>query len=244
MTTIRYAPARIGVFPYESPLDGVQSDSEAFNRAINDIICCNNRSSVVEFSGPLVLTQPPPVLDRVTIEGDDPMGSTILKRYPGGILFHFAGRPGFSGGGLVNFSIPTDTGSAGSYTIMGRARADGYAPDNIRLERLYIGSGGNPNAQAWRHLELIGSARTSPVGVREPLIRDVTIFGSIGGEYLDTLVAADVDNLQVFPAPRSSSSLTISNCIGSSFDDLNIQVAFSRPNNSGCGFTNKMGQAF
>lgn len=244
MTIIRYAPARIGVYPYESPLDGVQSDSEAFNRAIADILCGDSRSTIVEFSGPLVLTSAPPVLDRVTIEGDDATGSVILKRYPGGILFHFGGRSGFNGGGLVNFSIPTDTGSAGSYTIMGRARADGYAPDNIRLERLYIGSGGNPSAQAWRHLELIGSPRVSPIGLREPLIRDVTIFGSIGGEYLDALVAADVDNLQVFPAPCTSSSLTINNCIGSSFDDLNIQVAFSRSNNSGCGFTNKAGAAF
>lgn len=237
MTLLYREPARIGVFPYESPLNGIDSDSAAVNKAIADIKSGDRSSSRLLFGGPLVLTEPLPVLDRVTLEGDDGLGSTILKRFPGGVLFNFGGRVGYSGGGLLNFSVPTQPGTAGSYIILGRARADGYAPDRLRLENLYIGGG------AFRQIELSGAARTSPLGIREPVIRDVTLFGATSSVFFSTLVSAEIENLAVFPAGGDGAEVHIQNCVESNFSSLNIDGPIYRSGNIGCGFSNKSGAA-
>lgn len=239
MTTICYEPARIGVFPYESPLNGVDSDSDAVEKAIADIQCGDRKSTRLLFGGSLTLTRPLPVLDRVFFEGDDGLGSAIRKAFPGGVLFNFGGRVGYSGGGLLNLAIPHSVGTPGSYTILARARADGYSPDRMRLENLYVGSGAGPGP--FRHLEMTGSARTSPLGIREPVIRDVTLFGATSNVFLSTLVGAEVQNLAVFPAGGAGADVFIQNCVESSFTGLNIDGPLHRSGNVGCGFFDKSG---
>lgn len=192
----------------------------------------------------MTLAAPLPTLDRITFEGDDMMGATVRKAFSGGVLFNFGGRVGYTGGGLVNFSVPTQPTTAGSYIFMSRARADGYAADSLRLERLYLSSGGVPANQPFRNIEIVGSARRSPLGQREMTIRDVTCFGSTGGEMFDTLVGATVDNLQIFPAPLSGGGAWFQNCDSSSFDSLNVQVPINRSGNVYCSFRNKAGIAF
>lgn len=233
--TIIYEPARIGVYPYESPLNGVDSDSDAFERAVADIQSGDRKSTRLLFNGALTLTRQTPVLDRIVIEGDDGLGSTVGKKFPGGVLFNFGGRVGFSGGGLLNFAVPSNVGTPGSYTILARARADGYAPDRMRLENLYIGGG------AFRQLEMTGAARLSPLGIREPVIRDVTLFGATSCVFLSTLVAAEIDNLAVFPAGGAGADVYIQNCIESSFRSLNVDGPVARSGNVSCGFFDKAG---
>jgi hypothetical protein len=241
VTTICREPARIGVYPYESPLNGVDSDSDAVERAIADIQCGDRGSARLLFNGALTLTRPLPALDRVFFEGDDCLGSSVRKAFPGGILFNFGGRAGYSGGGLLNFAIPQCAGTPGSYTIVGRARADGYAPDRFRLENLYVGSGAGPGP--FRHLELTGAARLSPLGIREPIIRDITLFGATSNVFLSTLVGADVQNLAVFPAGGAGADVHIQNCVESSFTGLNVDGQIHRSGNIGCGFFDKSGAA-
>jgi hypothetical protein len=235
VTVINYEPARIGVFPYESPLDGVDSDSDAVEQAIADIQGGHRRSVRVLFNGPMTLTRPLPVLDRIFFEGDDGLGSTVRKLYPGGVLFNFGGRVGYSGGGLLNLAVPTSVGTPGSYTILARARADGYAPDRMRLENLYVGGG------AFRQLEMTGAARTSPLGIREPVIRDVTLFGATSNVFISTLVGAEVENLAVFPAGGAGADVYVQDCVECSFKSLNIDGAIHRSGNVNCGFSDKSG---
>ena len=241
MTIVLHEPARIGVFPYESPLNGVDSDSDAVERAIADIQCGDRKSPRLLFNGAMTLTRPLPALDRIFFEGDDGLSSTVRKMFTGGVLFNFGGRVGYSGGGLLNLAIPASSGTAGSYTILARARADGYAPDRMRLENLYIGSGAGPGP--FRHLEMTGAARLSPLGIREPIIRDVTLFGATSNVFLSTLVGAEVENLAVFPAGGAGADVCIQNCIESSFTGLNIDGPISRSGNVGCGFFDKSGAA-
>jgi hypothetical protein len=237
MTTVVHEPARIGVYPYESPLNGVDSDSDAVERAIADIKSGSRKSPRILFNGAMTLTRPLPVLDRIFFEGDDGLGSTVRKAFPGGVLFNFGGRVGYSGGGLLNFSIPSSSGTPGSYTILARARSDGYAPDRMRLENLYVGGG------AFRQLELTGAARLSPLGIREPVIRDVTLFGATSNVFISTLVGAEVQNLAVFPAGGAGADVYIQNCVESSFTGLNVDGPIYRSGNVGCGFFDKSGAA-
>jgi hypothetical protein len=241
VTTIIHEPPRIGVYPYESPLNGVDSDSDAVEQAIADIKSGDRKSPRILFNGAMTLTRPLPVLDRIFFEGDGGLGSTVRKAYPGGVLFNFGGRVGYSGGGLLNFSIPQAAGTPGSYTIMARARADGYSPDRMRLENLYVGSGAGPGP--FRHLELTGAARLSPLGIREPVIRDVTLFGATSNVFISTLVGAEVQNLAVFPAGGSGADVYIQNCVESSFTGLNVDGPIYRSGNIGCGFFDKSGAA-
>jgi hypothetical protein len=244
MVSIIHGPRRLGVFPYESPCDGVGSDSEAFNRAILDITAEGGsvKNWRIELPANVVLTQPVPVLDRHIIAGQGGVASAIIKQFAGGVLFNFGGRVGYSGGAVMGLAVPGSTGTAGGYTILSRARSDGYAADRLRLEDLYLGSGTAAQAP-FRHIEIIGSARTSPLGIREAIIRDVTCFGASSGSpvFLDTLVAPAVENLAVFPAPISGGAVTISNCIEGGFHRLNIDMPIARSGNAGCGFTDKAG---
>lgn len=243
---ITYAPIRLGVYPYETPLDSVGSDSDALERAIHAVISGDSKSTQILFNGPLTLTRPPPVLDRVHIIGDDIAGSVVLKKYPGGVLWNFGGRVGYSGGGLHNFAIPTMPGCGGGYTILGRARPDGYAPDSLRLESLYVGSGANPADQPWRNLELYGYPRTSPIGIRGAVLQDLIFFGATSNIVFDSLVSCDVENIGVFPAPFTdvcAATVIVQNCIETDFTGLNIDGPLIRHNNVGCSFTAKDGKA-
>jgi len=164
-------------------------DSDALQNAVNDINSGVAGTSHIYFNGNLTLTRLPPILDRHYIHGDNIYGSIISKKYVGGWYLRWDGRPGFSGGGLFDCSIPTDGYSQGSYMIMLRARADGYAPDGFHMENVYLASGIGSNAP-FRVLEIIGTPRSSPLWIRQARINNVTLFGAQGGcaAYIDGTV--------------------------------------------------------
>lgn len=164
-------------------------DSLALQKAINDINSGVVKSAHINFDGHLVLTTPPPIFDRHYLHGDNIYGSVVSKTYPGSYYFRFEGRPGYSGGGLSDFSIPTTPASVGSYMVLARATAAGYAPDGLELKNLYLGSGIGANSP-FRIIDLNGTARTSPYGARQCRFINVTCFGATGGcsMYMDGTV--------------------------------------------------------
>lgn len=244
---IHIGPRRIGIWPYESPCDGIGDDADALRRAILDITAdnLNVKNWQIELPSTLVIRQSLPVMDRHMIIGQGALASVVLKRFDAGVLFNFGGRVGYSGGAVMGIAVPGTSNTWSGYTIIARARGDGYAPDRLRLEDLYLGAGAMAQA-AFRHIELIGSARSSPMGIREPIIRDVTAFGCMSGVpvWLDTIVSGDIDNLSVFPAPYAAPAngqVNVINCIETGFHRLNIDGPLVRSGNAECGFTNKAG---
>lgn len=172
-------------------------DSDAFEYAVADARSGVKGTHDIVFNGALTLTRPTPLMDRVHLWGSDIYGATVLKRWPGGVLFDFRGRR--SGGGLHNFSVPQDTGTPGSYTIMARTHGDGAGPHGLQLENLYLGSGTGPGP--FRTLELAGTALV-PFGIRQVRIHNVTVFGSSSpaNVYFAGTVDLFITALRVYPA--------------------------------------------
>lgn len=192
----------INLADFGAALDGAASDSDAFDRALSAALA-SRKSCTLTWVGDLTLTRPTPNLDRVHLEGGDIYGARVKKKFPGGVLFRFEGRAGYSGGGLHNFSVVDEPETAGSYIILARAKADGYAPDGLQLEHLYLGSG-RSDVSAFRAIEIDGTRRF-PLGARQVRIHDVTCFGSSapGTVYLAGTRDLYAQALRVYPAGGS-----------------------------------------
>jgi hypothetical protein len=173
----------------EKPL----SDDDALAAAIDDIRSESVKTKRILFSGNLCLTRQPPSIHRIHVEGDM-ISDMVVKQYPGGILFRFAGPPGYSGGGLYNMAFGDEAG--GGTTIFSQGNGT-YEPDQIRLENLYMNSYGK---RPFRHIHLIGQ-RISPQGIRGVAIRNVTAFGTTnsGSVYLRNIEVLDIDGLNLYP---------------------------------------------
>lgn len=172
------------------------SDDAALAAAIVD--AKSGSDPEIYFYGSLTLRQPPPYLDRVHLIGRDIYGATVTKAYPGGVLFRFDGRPGYSGGGLHNFSIMAAPGNAGSYAILARSKP-GYGPHGLQLEDLYIGAG------FYRAIEIAGHDNPNvpgQLGVRQVRVNNVTVFGTTApaSVYLHWTSDARLEALRLYPA--------------------------------------------
>jgi hypothetical protein len=172
------------------------NDDDAFAAMLKDAVDREWGSCRMQFGAPIILSRPPPAFYRVHLEGDDLFGATLTQAYSGGTLVEFAGPPGYSGGGLHNFSI----GHAPEYsggTFVASVRANGFEPDGLILENLYMGGyGGRP----FRCIHLVGS-RAKPAGIRGLRMDNITCFGAQGGNvYLRSLVLAGIRGLHVYQA--------------------------------------------
>ncbi len=136
------------------------------------------------------------------------VGAYILKGYPGGVLIDLRGPPNYSSGGLHNFGVPNVAGmTPSSYLVYFSAIDDRMAPDACIIENLYLASGPGANAP-FRTIHLDGSLRTSPEGIRKPVIRNVTAFGATGGNvYLAGICGADIENLCTYAVPGTNADL-------------------------------------
>lgn len=191
----------INLADYGASLDGSGvGDSDAFDKALAAALVSRSTRTIT-WAGAFTPTRPLPALDRVHLEGADIYGSTIKKKFPGGVTLRFDGRPGYSGGGLHNFSVPDEPETANSYTILVRSNANGYSADGLQLEHLYLGSSGPAGVSAFRVLELDGS-RKVPLGLRQVRINDVTCFGSAapGTVYIAGTRDLHAQALRVYPA--------------------------------------------
>jgi hypothetical protein len=169
------------------------NDAVAVAAMLKDAVDREGGSCRMQFGAPIILSRPPPAFYRVHLEGDDLFGATLTQAYSGGTLVEFAGPPGYSGGGLHNFSI----GHAPEYsggTFVASVRANGFEPDGLILEHLYMGGyGGRP----FRCIHLVGS-RAKPAGIRGLRMDNITCFGAQGGNvYLRSLVLAGIRGLHV-----------------------------------------------
>lgn len=148
------------------------NDDDALAAAIYDAKA-GRGGCVIRWYGQITLTREPPPLDRVHLWGDDIQGAVVAKRFIGGVLFRFAGRPGFSGGGLHNFSVTGTPELAGSYIVYARGTPD-WGPHCLQLENLYLGAG------AYRAIEIVGYGNpgVSGLGARQVRIENVTCFAT------------------------------------------------------------------
>jgi hypothetical protein len=172
------------------------NDDDAFAAMLKDALDREWRTCRMQFGAPIILSRPPPALYRVHLEGDDLFGATITQAYNGNALFQFSGPPGYSGGGLHNFSIGHGADHSGG-TFIASESSSGFEPDGLILENLYIGGyGGRP----FRCIHLIGH-RANPGGMRGLRLDNVTCFGAQGGNvYLRSLVLASMRGLNVYRA--------------------------------------------
>lgn len=201
ITTSYAAPNWIDLRDYGATLNGSGvGDSDALQSAVTAINTGLRPTNHIYWNGNLTLTRVPPMLDRHYLHGDNIYGSIISKKYPGAWYLRWQGRPGYSGGGLSDCSIPTDQYSPGSYMVILRATADGYAPDGFELKNVYLGSGIGANAP-FRTIDVNGSYRVSPYGVRQVRFNNVTCFGGTGGctVYIDGTADFIAKALRCYP---------------------------------------------
>lgn len=175
-------------------------DSTALETVITRINSGVIKSKHIYFDGNLTLTRVPPNLDRIHIHGDEMLDSIVSKKYSGLWYFRWEGRPGYSGGGLHNLAIPSDVFTPNSYMIILRATSSGYAPDSFEMENLYLASGTGVNAP-YRVIDISGTARVSPIGIRQIRMKNVTTFGAVGGcaIYMDGTVDFLSWGLRTYP---------------------------------------------
>lgn len=175
------------------------NDDDAFAAAIAAAKSGNDPR--IEFYGAITLFRSPPPIDRVHIFGRDIYGAVIVPKFTGGVLFRHDGRDGYSGGGLHNFSISGGSHLAGTYAILARTRP-GYGPHGLQLDNLYIGGG------FYRAIELVGhdnpnlNTQTGALGLRQPRLSNVTVFGTAApaSVYLHWTADARIEGLRLFQA--------------------------------------------
>lgn len=235
----------IGRGRYASPCDGVNSDSEAFNLAVQDITNAGANPGNVRIHLPtaLCLTEPVPRLDVHQIVGQGSTSSKVWLRGPvGNELFSFPGRNGYYGGGCRGFGIELTEYTAGIYFIRMAIPPTGVAPSNNRFEDLRLGGGSNPAWAPFRCFEMVGSAQTSPPGMREVTFDRITCFGSSSSVsvYMSNLIACDVNNMACFPTAAGAAFYAI-DCWKTRFHGLNLQGGVVRSGNTQCIFIDKSG---
>lgn len=212
---------------YGASLDGTGiGDDDALEHAIQDAKDGIWSTCRIGWNGDLTLNRKPPKLDRVHLEGDDMAGSKICKKFSGGVLLHFDGRSGYTGGGLHNFSVPSDVGTSNSYIITGAAWKSGdstYAPDGIQLEHLYLSSG-PPERAPFRNIELFGIGRTvPPQGIRGPWIQNVTCFGAKGGNiWIPGIPAAKISGLNTYASTGCDADVYITGSSAFMSEDVRL----------------------
>lgn len=191
---------------YGAVLDGISANGEddnALEAAIRAVRAPPPRltSSRIWWHGVLTLRRPPPSITGCQIEGDSMLSAIVLKAYPGDVLWRLTDVGQTIGGvtALRNFAVPQYTGTPGSYTILARATST-WAPDCLELENLYLGSGTGPGP--FRTIELDGTARVTPIGIRQPRVHNVTCFGSSAAAnvYFAGTVDLFATCLRVYPA--------------------------------------------
>jgi hypothetical protein len=196
------------------------NDDDAFAAMLKDAVDREWRTCRMQFGAPITLSRQPPPLYRVHLEGDDLFGATITQAYNGRALFQFAGPPGYSGGGLHNFSIGHGADYSGGTFIVSENRS-GFEPDGLILENLYMGGyGGRPI----RCIHLIGN-RAKPSGMRGLRLDNVTCFGAQGGNvYLRSLVLANVRGLNVYRAGGDGDVYCLGVPFGLMAEDINASA--------------------
>lgn len=173
-------------------------DDDALAAAIEDAHSGSN-SCRIGWNGPLILTRPPPPLYRVHLEGDDKLGATVRKQYPGGVLFDLRGPDDYSGGGLHNFAVPKDTGSAGSYIIYYKGASGNCS--GIILEHLYLNQGGDVSQAPFQSIHIDAAARLSPQGFREAMMSNIVCFGTVGANcFIAGAVGLSMEKVGTYPA--------------------------------------------
>lgn len=236
----------IGRGRYASPCDGFNSDSAAINLAMQDIINAGSNPGNVRIHLPTMVcvTEPLAPIDVHQFIGQGSTSTKVVVRGPvGGTVFHNSGaRLGYYGGGVRGLSIEQSEHTAGIYLVRFAIPAGGTAMANNRFDDLRLGGGGTPAWAPFRCFEMVGSAMTSPPGMREVTFDRITCFGSSSGIsiYMTNLIACDVENMSAFPA-NGGAQFHALNCWKTRFHGLNLQGGIVRSGNEFCIFIDKSG---
>lgn len=138
------------------------------------------------------------LLSGITLRGYGSMGSKVFYNKNSGVLFHWSGDSGYTGGGIHGVGIFLEGGFGNSASSAILLQGDSsYQPDQFNASDLYITALGD--SYWYSGFKAYGNARISPQGIRVADIRNVQLFRCHGtGVYLSNIVQWSLANIGAY----------------------------------------------
>jgi len=231
-----------GVWTYRTGV-GVGSDAGlAMNDALAHLRAEYGRGELfIPPTGSFLVTTPPTA---VNVSGQvirgmkgNTQASQLVYNASTGALFSFTGDAGNTGGGVHDLGLLLESGlgSTSSWAISSTGDAT-YQNDELRISNLYITSLGASDYW-YRGIDLNGVSRTSPQGIRNSSIEDVSIFNcNNAGAIFTNAVTLRVNNLGIYTGTGTGGNIYVGG--GGAANTNSIQIELDQINCSELNVTN------
>jgi hypothetical protein len=137
------------------------------------------------------------------------MATSLTYDKGSGIALWFAGDGGYNGGGIEGISLflEANYGLSTAYALLWRGTTL-YQPDQTNCRDLYVTARGN--SYWYRCLEIDGSARSSPQGVRVTNWQNIQLFRShTAGIYISNAVDLSIQQIGLYVTTGSGDNVHI-----------------------------------
>jgi hypothetical protein len=211
---------------------GVGSGSDigpALTKCLTDIRAIFGRGKITIPPGQWLMTNAPSsaLLSGNVIEGLGSQASIIVFNNAKGVAFHFSGANGYTGGGMrgIGLLLESGLGNTNSYGIylVGDSKSQ---PDQMEFNDIYLSAVGG-SSYWWEGLHAIGTARTSPQGIRVVIINNMQIFNCRNvGAYISNAVQWSISNLGTYTGIGTGNDIYITG--GGPANTNTIQLTASR----------------
>ena len=158
------------------------------------------------------------------IEGFGSMASLVVYDADSGAPFSFSGAGGYTGGGIKGVGLLLEDGHPTSTATAIRLQGDAtYQPDQMEFRDIYCSANGN--SYWYDGFHAVGTARTSPQGIRICDVRNLQIFRCRNtGIYIQNAVQWTMENIGVYAGIGSGNNFYIAGGGSASTNTTQISV--------------------
>jgi len=206
---------------------GAGSDiGPALTAALTDIRATWGRGKVIVPPGTWLMKTTPTAAQRsgCMIEGLGSMASLIVYDADDGCPFSFSGAGGYTGGGVKGLGLLLEDGHPNSTATAFRLQGDAtFQPDQMEFNDIYCSALGN---SYWHDgFQAVGTARTSPQGIRVCDVRNLQMFRCRNtGIYIQAAVQWTMENIGVYAGLGSGNNFYIAGGGNSNTNTTQITV--------------------